>query len=189
MLSRRGRDHRRKRLLLALLVLLAATLGMSQWRPWHDSGRATGHHHAPSTPTARVHCPPTDLAGVDGPSVAYWGTLVDPVHQAACAGSFTELARLLGDGQAKGFLTEECNGCTSSEIVTMWRDEYGFDPASLARLLETRPVADQGGLVYTHADLTAIFGRGTHDIPGEWSGFYLRCHQNTLCTQLRGAPS
>ena len=45
----------------------------------------------------------------------------------------------------------------------MWRDEYGFDPASLARLLETPPVVDQGGLTYERGE--------TGKIP-HWRGIY-----------------
>ncbi|MEU6404222.1 hypothetical protein [Streptomyces sp. NPDC046985] len=182
---------------------------MSWWRPWHGNGAVAGppaasrtpaashtpapsrtpaasHTPAPSrTPAATAYCPPADLAGLDGGSAAFWRKRVEPVHRAACAGDFAGLARLLGGGHVKDFATEECNGCTSSQIVTMWREEYGWDSAALARLLETAPSADQGGLTYTRGDLAAIFDRGTHELPAMWSGFYVQCHEHPECVMLR----
>lgn len=191
MLSRGDEDRGRARRLWPLLLLLliaAACAGLSVWRPWQGSGPVAGPPPSgtPDASATTARCPAADLTGVGG-TAAYWRRLVEPVHQAACAGDFTALSRLLGGGDATDFLTEECNGCTSSEIVTMWRDEYGLNPASLAGLLETPPVVGQGGLVYAHGDLAAIFARGTHDIPGVWSGFFLRCGESPECAALQAS--
>lgn len=186
MLSRGDGGRRRAGWLSLLLLLLAAAVMVSVWRPWHDAGPGAGSPHAP---TGAAHCPPADLTGVEAGTAAFWRTLVEPVHRAACAGDFTALARLMGGGHPSDFDTEECNGCSSSAIVTMWREEYHVDPAALARLLETRPVDDQGGLVYVHGDLAAVFARGTHDIPAVWSGLYLHCHESSLCAMLASPPA
>ncbi|MGW7427132.1 hypothetical protein ACWGJB_45430 [Streptomyces sp. NPDC054813] len=71
----------------------------------------------------------------------------------------------------------------------MWRDEYGFDPASLARLLETSPVVDQGGLTYERGDTVAVFARGTSQLPTEWSAFFVQCHEDDMCARSAPSPS
>jgi hypothetical protein len=151
--------------------------------PAGPSGVPQAHHSADA-----ARCSAPNLTGVGGQrSAAAWREVVEPVHRAACAGDFTALARLLGGRHATDFLTEECSGCTSADIVTMWRDEYGLDPASLARLLETPPVVDQGGLTYERGDTVAVFARGTSQRSAEWSAFFVQCHQDDMCASL--APS
>jgi hypothetical protein len=189
--GREGGRRRTRWLLLGLLVLAVA--GTSTWWLWHDDGaRPAGPSAAPQAhdPAGAARCPPPNLAGVGGGrSAASWGTVVEPVHQAACARDFTALVRLLGGGRPADFSTEECSGCTAGDIVAMWRDEYGFDPASLARLLETPPVVDQGGLTYRRGDTVAVFARGTTDLPAQWSAFFVQCHADDVCAGLAPSPS
>ncbi|MFI6931184.1 hypothetical protein [Streptomyces sp. NPDC050287] len=192
MLTGRNQGRGRMRWLVALLLLLAVA-GTSAWLLWHDDegtpARRSGVPQAHDSAGA-ARCSPPNLTGVGGRrSAAAWRKVIDPVHRAACAGDFTALARLLGGGRPTHFLTEECTGCTSADIVTMWRDEYGFDPASLARLLETSPVVDQGGLTYERGDTVAVFARGTSRLPAEWSAFFVRCHEDNMCAMLAPSPS
>lgn len=176
-----------------LVLLLLVVAGTSAWLLWRDDGGtragSSGVPQEHKSPSA-VRCSPPNLSGVGGRrSAAAWRKVVEPVHRAACAGDFTALARLLGGGRPTNFLHEECSGCTSADIVTMWRDEYGFEPASLARLLETSPVVDQGGLTYGRGDTVAVFARGTSQLPAQWSAFFVRCHEDDICARLAPSPS
>lgn len=189
-----GRDEGRGRTRwLVLVLLLLAAVGTSVWLLWRDDGGVSaGPSGVPQAHDSGIasRCPPTNLTGVGGRrAVAAWRKVVEPVHQAACAGDFTVLSRLLDGGHPANFLTEECSGCTSGDIVAMWRDEYGFDPASLARLLETPPVVDQGGLIYKRGDTVAVFARGTSQLPAEWSAFFVQCHEDDMCARLAPSPS
>ncbi|MFF4749440.1 hypothetical protein ACWD5R_21480 [Streptomyces sp. NPDC002514] len=196
MLTGRNEDRRRARRLLPALLLLAVA-ATAVWLLWpddrpSDAPRAGGSRvSGPRAGTSRAGAPTTagcsavDLTGVGGRrAVAGWRAVVEPVHRAACAGDFTALSWLLGGGRPKDFLTEECAGCGAADIVAMWRDEYGLDPAALARLLESPPVVDQGGLTYEHGDMVAVFGRGTSQLPGGWSAFFVRCHEDDTCAAL-----
>jgi hypothetical protein len=175
------------------VLLLLTVAGTSAWLLWRGDRGMPGEpsavpqaHHSPGT----GRCSPPNLAGVGGRrAAAAWRTVVEPVHRAACARDFTALAHLLGGGHPANFLTEECSGCSAAGIVTMWRDEYGFDPASLARLLETPPVVDQGGLTYRLGDAVAFFARGTSQLPAEWSAFFVQCHEDGMCARLAPSPS
>ncbi|MEU9124395.1 hypothetical protein AB0C96_31815 [Streptomyces sp. NPDC048506] len=192
MLNSRDAGRRRVRWLM-LVLLVAAAVATSVWLLWRDEGgvpsRASGKSQAHPSATA-ARCSPTNLAGVGGQrAAAAWRKVVEPVHQAACAHDFAALARLLGGGRPTNFLTEECTGCTSAEIVAMWREELGFDPAALARLLEVPPVVDQGGLTYERDDMTAVFARGTWQLPGNWSAFFVQCHEDDMCAGLAPSPS
>ena len=185
-----GRGRRRW---LALVLLLLAVVGTSAWLLWRDDdGTRAGPSGVPQAHNSAgaARCSPPNLTGVGGKrSAAAWRKVVEPVHRAACAGDFTALARLLGGSHPTNFLTEECSGCTSADIVTMWRDEYGFDPASLARLLENPPVVDQGGLTYERGDTVAVFARGTWQFPAEWSALFVQCQEDDMCARLAPSPS
>ncbi|MFD4976866.1 hypothetical protein [Streptomyces sp. NPDC058424] len=165
-----------------LAIFLLAVAATAVWLLWPDD-RPSDVPRAGAPATA--HCPVVDLTGVGGQrAAAGWRAVVEPVHRAACTGDFTALSRLLGGGHAKGFLTDECSGCSAADIVAMWRDEYGLDPAALARLLEAPPVVDQGGLTYERGDMVAVFGRGTFQLPSRWSAFFVQCHEDDTCSAL-----
>jgi hypothetical protein len=190
-LTGRTQGRGRRRWLVSVLLLLAVA-GTSAWLLWRDDGTPAGPSGVPrahsSAGTAR--CSPPNLTGVGGRrSAAAWHKVVDPVHRAACAGDLTALARLLGGSHPADFLTEECSGCTPADIITMWRDEYGFDAAALARLLETPPLVDQGGLTYERGDTVAVFARGTWQRPAEWSALSVRCHEDDMCARVAPSPS
>ncbi|MFD7548524.1 hypothetical protein [Streptomyces sp. NPDC059816] len=114
-----------------------------------------------------------------------WRSAVDPVYRAACDQDAPRLAALLEfEGSPEHFNTAPCPECSALEIVTMWRDEFVFDGTDLARLLEARPVLQQGGLTFQRGDAVAWFARGTHDVPGQWSGLHPRCDLDDTCTRI-----
>lgn len=84
------------------------------------------------------------------------------------------------------FTTEKCQGCAASDVVYMWREEFGFDGMDLARLLETRPVLDQGGVTYRDESAVAVFARGTLEVPALWSGFFVECGPDSHCAEMTG---
>ncbi len=177
-------------LVLLVLVLVLAG-GVTVWL-------VKGHTPAPRSPVAAgsvtassAACRPVDLEGIDPAFVGAWRKAVGPVHQAACAGDFGALARLLGGESASHFESSECTGCDGADLVGMWNDEFRFDGSQLARALETRPVQDQGGLTYRRGDTLVVFARGTHELPISWSAFFMDCHEDDRCQELEpvtGAP-
>jgi hypothetical protein len=190
-----SRSRRRRVLWLLVVCLTAVALPLVFWlRHPHGGGtaRADGGQVNPAAsatgPAAR--CPGPDVQGVgDGATDPRavedsWRKVVGPVYRAACERDYGALSRLLAAGSVKDFLTDDCAGCTGQDVVAMWRDEYDIDGADLARLLTTPPVADQGGLTYASGDALAVFGRGTHDVPPQWSAFYPDCRSHRACQQM-----
>ncbi|MYS19903.1 hypothetical protein GA0115240_11469 [Streptomyces sp. DvalAA-14] len=206
------RSRRRALWLVAALLLIAAGLLLEfglrdpagPGTPRAGGGRAaasaaaSGRAHsggsvsasAGASASSAVPCPGPDLAGVGGTGAGVgavedsWRKTVEPVYRAACARDYPALSRLLAGGSAASFLTDDCAGCTGQDLVAMWRDEYGVDGTDLARLLMTRPVVDQGGLTYADGDALAIFGRGTGEIPAQWSAFYPDCSSDDQCRRI-----
>ena len=127
-----------------------------------------------------------DDSGVSPDVAAFWHKVIGPVYEAACAGDERRLARLVdtGQGSAERFSTHACEGCSGSDLVAMWRHEYGVGPTTVARLLETPPHWSQGGVAYVEANRVVVFSRGTHEIPAQWSGFYPDCAADSLCRSL-----
>ncbi|MFD5557541.1 hypothetical protein ACFWIA_27335 [Streptomyces sp. NPDC127068] len=182
--------------LLAVNALLLVYVALSALERDEHADRsapppAPGRSPSPArTPTA---CAGANLDGVGAglPAAAArearksWRSAVDPVYRAACDQDDPRLAALLEfEGSPEHFHTAPCPGCSSLEVVAMWRDEFLFDGADLARLLQTRPVLDQGGLTYRQADSVTWFARGTHDAPGQWSGLHPRCDLDDRCTDI-----
>lgn len=143
--------------------------------------------------TARPPCPgvnvsgPGDPAG-SSPAAKSYRVLAEPVYRAACAGDDRRLARLIdeGSGGAEHFATNSCQGCDASEIVDMWRNDYGLDLTELARLLETPPHWTQGGPLYIKGNRIAAFNRGWSDVPASWSAFYPDCLADEHCQMASG---
>ena len=97
------------------------------------------------------------------------------------------------DGLTAGVLVDrvegvEAEGEMDPPVATL-PDALRRDPASLARLLETSPVVDQGGLTYERGDTVAVFARGTSQLPSEWSAFFVQCHENDMCAMVAPSPS
>jgi hypothetical protein len=192
--GRRDRNGNRKGdrwwLLLVLLLAVTATVWVTRYRspaPAHHPAAPQSSTTSGSTAASTAACRSVNLEGIDPATATAWRKAVEPVHRAACAGDFTALARLLGDGKASHFSTSECTGCDGTELVDMWRQEYRFDGSQLARALETRPVQDQGGLTYHRGDTLVIFARGTFDFPVSWSAFFMDCHGDDRCRALAPA--
>ncbi|MGW1144254.1 hypothetical protein ACWD6I_04125 [Streptomyces sp. NPDC002454] len=142
---------------------------------------------SPSAPRPPLEIPPRcagpNLNGLAPTVRAAWRKAVAPIHEAACAGDYRRLARHVQfEGDPGGFTTAPCAGCSSTEIVDMWRREYGFRAADLARLLETRPLVEQGGLRYQRGRNATWFARGTLDVPGQWTTFYPDCQVEPDCS-------
>ncbi|MFF2022970.1 hypothetical protein ACFVW2_14375 [Streptomyces sp. NPDC058171] len=182
--------------LLAVNALLLAYVALSTLERDEHADRsappaAPGTSPSPKgNPTA---CTEANLDGVGAglPAAAArdarksWRSAVDPVYRAACDQDAPRLAALLEfEGSPEDFHTAPCPECSALEVVTMWRDEFLFDGADLARLLEARPVLRQGGLTFHRGDAVARFARGTHDVPGQWSGLHPRCDLDDRCTDL-----
>ncbi|MER7408258.1 hypothetical protein ABT373_38860 [Streptomyces sp. NPDC000070] len=133
-------------------------------------------------------CPGVNVSGLGDPdgsdSVAKsYRVLAEPVYSAACVGDDRRIARLIDSvpGGAQHFATNTCQGCDGSEIVDMWRSDYGLDLTELARLLETPPHGTQGGVLYLRGNHLVVFGRGSNGVPASWSGFYPDCRADALC--------
>ncbi|MEV3875233.1 hypothetical protein [Streptomyces sp. NPDC049906] len=143
-----------------------------------------------STPSpAPPQCTEPDLTSVDPAARAFWKQMLTPVHRAACTRDYRRLASFVQfEGDPSGFTTAQCAGCSSAEIVGMWRQEYGFRAEDLARLLETRPLVEQGGLRYQHGRAVAWFARGTYGTPGQWTAFYPDCTTEPGCSDHTGTP-
>ncbi|MEV8015867.1 hypothetical protein AB0O76_05830 [Streptomyces sp. NPDC086554] len=164
-------------LCLAATLLPGCGAGESTPRPDHDREQ-----------TAPPPCPGVNVSGLgdpDGsdPVAKSYRVLTEPVYKAACAGDDRRLARLIDSapGGAQHFATNTCQGCDGSEIVDMWRNDYGLDLTELARLLETPPHWTQGGVLYLRGNHLADFNRGWNGVPASWSGFYPDCRADELC--------
>ncbi len=170
--------------LLAVVGVAALLLSCEQ-----GTGVTAPHSSAPRAP-APARCSGTDLDGLKPTApdadhervVRFWRGVIGPTYRAACAEDYRRLARLLEfEGSPEHFVTTACSGCTSLEIVAMWREEFGFRGTDLAQLLESRPVQVQGGLMFRRGNAVAWFGRGTQEIPGQWTSFYPRCDLEPVC--------
>ncbi|MGW1978539.1 hypothetical protein [Streptomyces sp. NPDC001889] len=187
---------RRLRWLVPVLLAVAAgALLLFREDGGGDGGTATRPPPS-SSPPSPAPCTGVNLDGV-GPTVAgadragvlkFWRGVIGPAYRAACAEDYGRLARLLEfKGSPEYFGTTVCSGCTSSEIVAMWREEFGFRGTDLARVLETRPVQSQGGLMFRRGDAVAWFARGTYGTPGQWTGFHPRCAMEPDCSRYATA--
>lgn len=164
-------------LCLAVTLLPGCGAGESTPRPGPDREQ-----------TAPPPCPGVNVSGPgdpDGsdPVAKSYHALAEPVYKAACAGDDRSLARLIDTtpGGAQHFGTNTCQGCGASEIVDMWRNDYGLDLTELARLLETAPHWTQGGVLYLKGKHLAVFNRGWNEVPASWSSFYPDCPADEFC--------
>lgn len=193
------RRQRAWRAALALLVLATGLLLVFRLAIFDGDGGPAAHHHRPSasatttttataTSTASApSCPGPEFEGQDRDARGVaegWRKVVEPVYRAACGRDYDTLARLLAAGSPQDFSTDPCEACTSQEVIAMWREEYAFDGADLARLLTTRPTVDQGGLVYANGEALAVFARGAADIPPQWSAYYPDCTSDRSCRDM-----
>ncbi|MEU8696992.1 hypothetical protein AB0C61_04795 [Streptomyces sp. NPDC048680] len=187
-----------RRLRWSLPVLLAVAAVVALMLSREDDIGATAPRPSASRASTPARCTEANLDGLtpmvpgadNGELVKFWRGIIGPTYRAACAEDYRRLARLLEfEGSPEYFGTTVCSGCTSLEIVAMWRDEFGFRGTDLARLLEARPVQTQGGLMFRRGNAVAWFARGTYGTPGQWTGFYPRCDLEPDCvTYASDAP-
>ncbi|MFD5905630.1 hypothetical protein ACFWHG_29655 [Streptomyces microflavus] len=179
---------RRLRWPLAVLVAVIGVVALTL--SYEDDTGGTAPRSSASRASTPARCTEANLDGltpmVPGGDhkelVQFWRGIVGPTYRAACTEDYRRLARLLEfEGSPEYFSTTACSGCTSLEIVAMWRDEYGFRGTDLSQLLEARPVQTQGGLMFRRGNAVAWFARGTHETPGQWTSFYPRCDLEPDC--------
>ncbi|SCE50006.1 hypothetical protein [Streptomyces sp. OspMP-M43] len=172
------------------LAVLAAIMGVIVLvLSYEDGSSVTAPPSSASRAPASARCTEANLEGVMAPganrkkeSVRFWQGIIGPAYRAACSEDYRRLAQLLEfEGSPDYFSTAACSGCTSLEIVAMWREEYGFRGIDLSQLLESRPVQVQGGLMFRRGNAVAWFARGTYRTPGQWTAFYPRCDLEPDC--------
>ncbi|MDJ1640018.1 hypothetical protein [Streptomyces pakalii] len=173
---------------LAVLLVLVGVVALML--SYGDDTDVTAPRSSASRGSTPARCTQADLDGLTPMApgadrkelVQFWQDIIGPTYRAACTEDYPRLARLLEfEGAPEYFSTTACSGCTSLEIVVMWRDEYGFRGTDLSQLLESRPVQIQGGLMFRRGNAVAWFARGTHGTPGQWTGFYPRCDLEPDC--------
>ncbi|WP_405993087.1 hypothetical protein [Streptomyces sp. NBC_00986] len=98
--------------------------------------------------------------------------LIEEIYEAACQRDYSRLQKTMGDGFHSQY------GSHSAPVTIRLFKEFDAsrkDIETLPRLLEGKPVTDQGGITYVLGRAVAVFPRPVQDTQPSWSLYVPNC--------------